>query len=383
MQVIEKILKIELNQSIETVEKLLDLILKIYPFDGITKLRRVCLHILFWCVMFATFWFGLGLPSATTEYKISTAFYFTLLDILFFYSTIGIMFNKKLPDYDKILLTVIFVPVFYLLICFVSYIRVLLIIENNWLSANNNRMYSFINQYYKGGFSYFFNTSDIFTNFYEILSTSLPAFFVKFFRVLAKYYADKKQLEIGFFRLQINPHFLVNTLNNIYSLVILNNKSSSQAIISLSNVLNYVLYESAIPEVTVNQEISFLKDFIELEKIRNTKEVNVSMEVLGELEGKIAPLILIIFIENAFKYGVGDDNLENFIKIKIELIGQILHFNSINTKNSKSIRNNMTLRGVGLLNAKKRLSMLYPQRHTLIIREDLTLYSVNLTIILK
>ena len=77
------------------------------------------------------------------------------------------------------------------------------------------------------------------------------------------------------------------------------------------------------------------------------------------------------------------DNLENFIKIKIELIGQILHFNSINTKNSKSIRNNMTLRGVGLLNAKKRLSMLYPQRHTLIIREDLTLYSVNLTIILK
>jgi LytS/YehU family sensor histidine kinase len=245
-------------------------------------------------------------------------------------------------------------------------------------------MYEYILQYYREGFSYFFRTSDIFPNLYEIAATSLPAFFIKFSRIFAKNSSEKKQLEIDFLRLQINPHFLVNTLNNIYSLVVTEDTRSPDAILSLSNLLDYVLYESSLPEISMDKEVKFLQDFIQLEKIRNSKKVAVFFDVEGDMQGSIAPLILIAFVENAFKHGVGDSTLKSSIRIKLKMKEKNLSVEVINSKPTHtSSKRKTTLGGIGLNNVKKRLSSIYATQYELSVKDERNLYSVFLSIKLK
>lgn len=210
---------------------------------------------------------------------------------------------------------------------------------------------------------------------------SLPAIFLKFSRIFAKNLSEKKQLEIDFLRLQINPHFLVNTLNNIYSLVVTEDKRSPDTILSLSNLLNYVLYESSFPMVTLEKEVVFLQDFVNLEKIRSSTKTQVDIKVEGELLGEIAPLILIAFIENAFKHGSGDSTIQGYININIRVEHNTLFLNVTNSKARKSSEKmKKTLGGIGLENVRKRLNSLYPNRHSLQTTSDQSNYQISLII---
>jgi two-component system, LytTR family, sensor kinase len=369
------------------MEKLSELLLRFYPLEKVSFKRRVFAHCIFWGLMFCSFYFGLGLPSFSWKYKFSTAV-FTLITCAAFFYLIFYVFDiidKKFFGIKKYIIIIFGIGTFYFFYAFCSYLKVILIIENNWYPLKSGGMYlKYLREYYQSGFWTFFKFDTVFADTYEVISISMPAFFLKFLRIFSRNLIEKKQLEIDFLRLQINPHFLTNTLNNIYSLVVTEDQRSPDAILSLSNLLDYVLYESSLPEVSVEKEIKFLEDFIELERIRNSQKLSIDFTVQGDLHGKIAPLILIAFIENAFKHGVGDSTIGNYINVSVSMIENTLLFKVNNSKPTKQSQKRKTsLGGIGLENTKRRLESLYPKCYELIITNERNIHEISLSLQLK
>lgn len=366
------------------MEKLSELLLRFYPLEKVSFKRRILVHGIFWGLMFYSFYFGLGLPSFLWTYKLSTAV-FTLITCTAFFYVISYGFpiiDKYLVGIKKYAVIVFCIIFYYFFYAFCSYLKVILIIDNNWYPSDSGGMYfKYLEEYYNSGFWTFFKFNTIFADTYEVIAISLPAFFMKFLRIFSKNLIERKQLEIDFLRLQINPHFLTNTLNNIYSLVVTEDQRSSSAILSLSNLLDYVLYESSYHEVSIEKEVKFLEDFIELERIRNSQKLSIDFKIEGNLHGKIAPLILIAFIENAFKHGIGDSTIGNYIKVRISMNEDTLFFEVINSKpTQQSQKRKTSLGGIGLTNTKRRLESLYPKRYKLSIKNERNIHEISLSL---
>lgn len=188
-------------------------------------------------------------------------------------------------------------------------------------------------------------------------------------------------LQLKLLRSQINPHFLFNSLNSIYSLSYLNDSRTSEKIMQLSEILRYVLYDCDSQTVLLKKEIRYLKNYIYLNQLRGNVEQNVELSIEGKAERKqIAPLILIPFVENAFKHSHIAREKDATISIGLYINNSELQFN---LKNSipANIRKNITFssHGLGLENVKRRLNLQYPNRHTLNIHSGKTSYSVDLT----
>ncbi len=265
-----------------------------------------------------------------------------------------------------------------LIMAVLSYLRVKIVVENEWLiyQLSSDKYWR---NYYNEGVWYFFKTKDMIGYTFEIILTALPAFFIKLTRSLAKSVSEKKQIEIDYLRAQINPHFLTNTLNNIYSLTITEDKRNGDAILSLSSLLDYVLYEANEQTISLEREVNFLTNFIALEKIRNTKRLEVSFEVEGEIQGNIPPMILITFVENAFKHGIANLQSKCFIKITLKVIEDSLLFEVINSKSNTILTNRAkTFGGIGIKNVMKRLSSFYSDTHTLTIQNEAETYGIFL-----
>lgn len=179
---------------------------------------------------------------------------------------------------------------------------------------------------------------------------------------------------------QINPHFLFNTLNGIYALAVRDkSNTTASAILKLSGLMRYVVTETSHVHVDLEKEISYIHDYIELQKLRLDKRVQLSFDVIGLPEGKrIAPLILMPFIENAFKYGVNPDEDSN-IKIRIEIVYSELNMVVENNK-VKIVVSPFEKSGKGIENTKLRLKLLYPTKHFLDISQDEKQFRVHLII---
>jgi len=194
--------------------------------------------------------------------------------------------------------------------------------------------------------------------------------------------AEKERLkaELSYFKAQINPHFLFNTLNSIYSLAIQKADNTPEAVVKLSGMMRYVISDADNDYVALEKEIGYITDYIELQKIRFGETVLIDFQSSELNTGKvIAPLILIPFIENAFKYGINPAS-KSSIGIRIELEGAELHMRVTNQKVAPTEPSNTG--GLGILNARKRLSLLYPEKHRLVIQDGETDYIVDLHIIL-
>lgn len=193
---------------------------------------------------------------------------------------------------------------------------------------------------------------------------------------------EKVNAELSYLKAQINPHFLFNTLNSIYASAIDENAdNTASAVVMLSGMMRYVISEAHHEFVTLQKEINYINDYIELQKIRMGNTVRLLYGVTGNLAGKqIAPLILISFIENAFKHGVNPEE-NSSIEIEIDIHDNNLHLSVLNNKvktvNGDSFKNN-----IGLENTRNRLQLLYPSRHELVIKDDekefLVLLKINL-----
>lgn len=192
---------------------------------------------------------------------------------------------------------------------------------------------------------------------------------------------EKTDAELYFLKQQINPHFLFNSLNSIYSLSIDKADEVTESILKLSSILRYVLYDSENKKVYLKDEIDVIKNYIELQKLRLTESVKLSFNVVGKLEDyKIEPLLLIPILENAFKHSIDNINII-IIDISIVIKHNLLHLITQNTI-SKVVRKEEDV-GIGLKNIKRRLEILYPDQHSLEISRTSELYIVDLKIRLK
>lgn len=190
--------------------------------------------------------------------------------------------------------------------------------------------------------------------------------------------ADKANAELSFLKAQINPHFLFNTLNNIYSLAVTNNKATAASIMKLSQIMRYVTDEVSEDFVPLQSEIECISNYIDLQKLRLSKKTSVVFEVSGNTEIKrISPLLLMTFVENAFKHGIS--NHENaIIEIKISADTQTIRFDCKNTLFATSRKVERT--GIGLANTRQRLAHLYKDKYTLAIHDISDFYQVELII---
>jgi sensor histidine kinase YesM len=188
--------------------------------------------------------------------------------------------------------------------------------------------------------------------------------------------------ELKYLKVQLQPHFFFNTLNNIYALTLRRSEKAAPLVARHSEMMRYILYNSPNQAVGLQQEIDFLKNYTEVEAIRYSDKINISFETQGiDNTMAIEPLLLLPFIENTFKHGIREEVNSGYVNIVICLVENEL---TLETKNSKapaeSIDNNT---GVGLENVAKRLDILYPDSHLLEITEDDASYEVRLTLKLR
>jgi signal transduction histidine kinase len=188
---------------------------------------------------------------------------------------------------------------------------------------------------------------------------------------------ERLNAELNFLKLQINPHFLFNTLNSIYSQAHFKSEQTEHSILKFSRIMRYVLYDSTAEKISLSQDLEYISNYIDLQKLRLSKNITIHYDVSGPVKGLvIAPLLLITFIENAFKHGISY-TAPSEIKIAIAVTGNqlLLTVGNAITQSSRESSG-----GVGLINAQRRLNVLYPGRHTLDVVENDHLYIVNLKI---
>lgn len=188
--------------------------------------------------------------------------------------------------------------------------------------------------------------------------------------------------EMDYLKYQINPHFFMNTLNNIHALIDIDSEAAKETVIELSKMMRYVLYDSENADISIQKDIRFIENYIGLMKIRYTDDVSVNLNV-GEIPvgAKIPPLIFIVLVENAFKHGVSY-NKPSFVNISIYCSGKRVTCEVCNSRHNATATTNQS--GMGLYNIRKRLDLLFGKEYNLMIDDaDPDKYRVQLSIPVK
>lgn len=189
------------------------------------------------------------------------------------------------------------------------------------------------------------------------------------------------ETELKFLKSQINPHFLFNSLNNLYALTLKKSEQAPEVVLRLSNILRYVLYETGDGRVPLEKEIQYLRDYIDLERIRVGGRVDIRFETRGDASGKqIEPMLFLTFVENSFKHGAANALNNGWIHIELDNTGADTVFRISNNKNAAEQAESKNPGGIGMVNLRKRLDLIYPDSYELKIDDLPDSYSVQLTI---
>jgi len=192
---------------------------------------------------------------------------------------------------------------------------------------------------------------------------------------------EKANAELQLLKAQIHPHFLFNTLNNIYSFSLKGSLKTADMIAKLSSLLSYMLYDCKNNEVLLEKEIEVMKSYIGLEKERYGNKLEISINIEGDITGKfISPLLLLPFIENAFKHGTSEQLEKPWLSMDVSVKQNILRCKILNSKN-ESI--SAEQKGIGIENVKKRLTYLYPEKHDLRLSDEGNFFVVSLMLQLE
>ena len=173
--------------------------------------------------------------------------------------------------------------------------------------------------------------------------------------------AEKMEIELALLKSQINPHFFFNTLNNLYGLAVEKSDKAPEMILKLSDMMRYTIYEGKEKSVFLKDEISYLENFIELHKIRFQKKVDIKFDKQVDDTIEIAPLLLIILLENAFKHGVESMTEDAYIHINLKTDAKKLFFS---VENNFDPQKESGTKGIGLENLKQRLELIYPKQYS-------------------
>lgn len=191
---------------------------------------------------------------------------------------------------------------------------------------------------------------------------------------------EKMESELKFLKSQIHPHFLFNTLNNLYALTLDKSDRAPEVVVKLSDLLSYMLYECNAPLVPLAKEVQLLQDYLDLEKIRYPNELKVDFEVFGRVNGKnIAPLVLLPFVENGFKHGLSKQINYPWITITLEIEDYLLRFSVENNRPKiEKVDETGYSEGIGLKNVRRRLDLIYGDQYTLEISGNNDTFSIKL-----
>ncbi len=192
---------------------------------------------------------------------------------------------------------------------------------------------------------------------------------------------EKINAELQLLKAQVHPHFLFNTLNNIYSFSLENSPKTSQMVLQLSSLLGYVLYDCRSNEVWLEKELEIMKSYINLEKERYGNTLDISLNLEGEIKDKsIAPLLLLPFLENAFKHGTSQQLEKPWLSMDVSVKQEVFRCKIVNSKNETAAYHE---KGIGIGNVQKRLAYLYPGKHELKLMDEGSFFVVSLVLELK
>jgi len=340
-----------------------------------SKGSRILLHILFWVSYIVFFFFQNAIFKDSSNYLANlgsltlTAFvdlaaaYFTVYYLLpkflftkkyFQFSIFFLLSAASAIILQRVLMYYISYPVFY-----PEYLSK---IKSFW---QINPFYSFFNIYTVVGL---------------FASIKLLKYWYQNQQLKTELENKNKTSELALLRSQLNPHFLFNTLNNIDSLIITNPDKASDAIIKLSDIMRFMLYDTSTDEVPLDKEVNYLKSYISLQQMRLKDPDFVTVTIEGNCHGKtIAPMLFIPFVENAFKHG--QKNVASpGIEVKLTCLIDSINFEVINYVDDSKEMNKDDTSGIGLINTKRRLELLYPGKHEFTIEKENGSYKSSLRI---
>jgi LytS/YehU family sensor histidine kinase len=241
---------------------------------------------------------------------------------------------------------------------------------NGYVLGDEARRSLFYNTYYN------FSIAIFYLSFSIALQLSKAWYFQR--ELIRKMEVEKLSTELEYLKAQINPHFVFNSLNTIYFQIDKQNINARESLSAFSEMLRYQLYECNGHEIAIEKEIIYLKNYVELQRMRKDENYNISFVVEENLKGfTISPLLLIPFVENAFKH-VSHYPDKNEVRIQLGKHDNNVELSVFNTKERKTI--NSGFAGIGLKNVKRRLELLYRNRHALVIDDKTDSYQVNLSI---
>ncbi len=329
--------------------------------------NRILQHILFWCLSFLILLNILKVSAEIQVIDFIYTFIFHIPVVLVVY--INLMFLFRFLETRKFVLYGFFLSI-NLGVGAVFY----LYLFDNWID------YVFSGYYFVAYYGFW---NMVFYLSVFVAATSLIKLARGWFR-LKEIEKEKTLTELKALKSQINPHFLFNSLNSIYSLSRKNSPVLPETVLKLSSLMRYVIYESDVDFIGLGKEIEVIKDYIKLQELRILSEEKITLKIEGDPEGhKIAPLLLLPFIENSFKHGLKGGAENAFVSIKLEITGKVLNFEIENSAGQSVEITESKFKGIGIHNVKKRLELIYPGAHAIKISENNGKYKVLLQLQLR
>lgn len=335
--------------------------------------RILLVHLLFWCLYFSFFFYQISFGRGN---RVDTNYTRAFIDALFqavslagiSYFNYFVLLPRFLKHQNGLRYFIEIVAIICLVVPFQLYVK-----HSIYESVMNPGRYDF---FFRAGFI-----------IQHTLNVVLVMGFVAMLRFANEWFDlqarrqeienEKLATELRFLKEQINPHFLFNTLNNLYYLAHSQSPKTPDIIAKLSQMMRYMIYESNQEKVPVEKEIEYIKNYIELEKMRLEDDFIVQFEISGDYQRvRIAPFIFITFLENAFKHGVTSGE-NGKISLNLSFEGNQCFYEVTNAIiNSTETEQ----KGIGLLNVQRRLNLIYPEKHTLSVEEKESIFTARLTI---
>jgi len=329
--------------------------------------RILVLHLSFWCVYFSFFFYQIGFSRRDDDVNLMRAFQNTVSHVCFVASAAYLNYFVCLPRFLKHKN----IPRYFFEFSVPFAALVFITVQ--------------VKRFQNDGIGYFYSQKFIVQlvvgSLFIVVFIALLKFVEDWFELEAKKKAlenEKLNAELRFLKAQINPHFLFNTLNNLYALAFAQSPNTTEVIAKLSQMMRYMIYDSNHLKVPLNKEIEYMENYISLEKLRLNEQIPIDFTVEGDPKTiQLVPLILIAFLENAFKHGVSNNAKDAWIRINIALQGQKLVYT---IQNSKLSDKQHEPSGIGLQNVRRRLELSYAGNYSLDIHDEQKRYAVRLEI---
>lgn len=335
---------------------------------GKTIRNRTLQHTMFWCLSFLILVNILKVSAEVKQIDLIYAAVFHIPIVMVVYANLRILFpwlweKERYFFYAvSVLVLAVFGAGFYL------------ILFNKWIDL-------VFEGYYFIAFYSFWDISLYFAIY--LFASSLLRLARGWFRI-QELEKEKTLAELKALKSQVNPHFLFNSLNSIYSLARKKSNEVPEKIVQLSDLMRHIIYDSELDFIPLEKELEMVGNYIELQNLRSGSGEKIDLIISGDVSGKkIAPLIFLPFIENSFKHGLKGGADQVFVTINVEVLGSVLNVEIENSKGEVSKELQTRYKGIGIENVRKRLELIYPEQHALKISNKEDSFKVLLQLQLK